>query len=780
MIGGAWLVLLMGAFLLLPGIPASLLAFRAGQVSPVTRAAAVFGLGFTTAAGLAFVLAASHLFYPVAYIALWVVMTALLWLAVAFRRPRGQPLKGLWQELVTSPDRLALLIGAGVVIAVVIVHLPFLHYLGATRYIYYLNGLEIANAHGVPAHTLEYGHSWPPATDKIVLDSFTGVLAMLGHNPAASLGVLDVLSVLGTALGYWALAWELGLRRTGPLMPLLMLASWHKIPGMGITVVFWEYRAEDFGRAVAFCAIALGIHAFRRRERGAAVAAGLVLAAGSGAHLIPVVAAVLALSVAALGEIVRSLLPPLRARRAAAAHRGGARAAMSPARHRGLLAPATDGNGPAALALAAPGEAAVYGASAAGPGGRAPYGGGQPVAPVPPAPRGRSAAAARSASPGGPRSPGGRSGPSRHVSTWTVFSQGLIMAGLLGALFIAIRLAAGGSFGLSGASNPAGYSGISTAFDPTAYLFGAGIQPRLHAPHHWYSPGQVVTMMTSVSQHTFALSTVGVVFAAALVVALALLLFARGALRISALVGLGLASGVIAIALGFDLHYEIWLDATFGVRRLGEYVSFGFALIGLSLAEVLVLTIGRRRWLRGGLALCLAISLGAWLLPGSNGWSINRPVSQSRMRFFDWVRTDTSCGARFLVNQRTEGAFTALTGRYALLEGMGSFLRVRTMSYVVGLMLSARNFFQFPLENKAFLRRHRISYVVLARRPTVLGYSGPTGTVAWQAMNAAPFLHKVSEDTYFIVYKVIGARPAAVSPLLTGPYLHCQTQPLHF
>jgi hypothetical protein len=123
---------------------------------------------------------------------------------------------------------------------------------------------------------------------------------------------------------------------------------------------------------------------------------------------------------------------------------------------------------------------------------------------------------------------------------------------------------------------------------------------------------------------------------------------------------------------------------------------------------------------------------------------------------------------------------TALTGRFALLEGMGPFLRVNTLPYVVNLLLGARQFFQDPVRSEAYLRQHDISYVVVARQPLFLGYSGPTGRANIPALNTAPFLHRVLVTRAAIVYRVVGAPAVPISPLLKGPDLHCIRTPVRF
>jgi hypothetical protein len=49
-----------------------------------------------------------------------------------------------------------------------------------------------------------------------------------------------------------------------------------------------------------------------------------------------------------------------------------------------------------------------------------------------------------------------------------------------------------------------------------------------------------------------------------------------------------------------------------------------------------------------------------------------------------------------------------------------------------------------------------------------------------RALNAAPFLHRVLATPYVLIYQVVGARGQPISPLLTGPYLHCLKTPVHF
>jgi hypothetical protein len=660
--------------LALPGVPASLAAFRPDEVSIVTRLAAAFGLGYAATGGCAFVLAAVHVFHLGVFIILWLAVSAVLWVVALRRPPFRDQAKALGGDI--SKNIYPLLLGAAVVGAVLVVHIRFIHVLGAPRYVYYLNGLEIANSHGVPASTLEYGQSWAPATDKIFLDSFTGIVALISHNVAVGPGVLLWVSLVGCAIGLWATAWELGLRLTGGLLPLILMNNYVFLNST-VSTGFTDYRAEDFGRAVAFCALALGIFAIRQCRVRPAIVAGVVLGAASGTHLVPVVVVAIALFSAGIAEFLR---------------RHGARTRMAP------------------------------------------------------------------------------------------FLYGIILAAVGGVLGLVVRIFAGGSFGLGGASSPSTYASIHTSFDPTAYLFTGDFIPRVPAGSGiWYlPPWQILDDMWSGSRIVWPSWALWLLFAGAIVAAVLLFILVPGDLRVVGIVGLGILAGVIAVALAFDFHYRVYIDATFGARRLREFTSLGLILIGLGIIEALLMLLGRyRSRLPAVVAAVVAVALAVWLIPNNASRRVVH-VGHQRMAVINWIRTQTPCNARFLINQRTEGAITALTGRFALLEGMGPFLRVDKLPHVVSLFLGARQFFRHPISNEAFLRQHHISYVVVTPVGLLLGYSGPVGTANVRELNAAPFLKRVLVKPSVVVYQVRGAHPGPVSPLLKGPDLHCIRVPVHF
>ncbi len=670
------LLALMACLIVISGFPAAVIIFGQSEGSVLTRVAVTFGLGFAVTAGCAFFLSAFHAFRLPVFIPMWLIITAALWVWAW----RSHSIRGFFQSMATDirGNKVALGIGALVLLVYLVLHLRYLFVLGGPRYVYYLNGLEIANSHGVPKETLEYGQNWPPATDKIYLDSFTGLLVLFVNNTAVGPGVLLLLSTFGAFMGLWASAWELGLKRTGVLLPTLFMANMFfltKNVGIGYT----EYRAEDFGRAVAFCALAAGIAAVREPDKSRAWwlagGGGIILAAASGSHLIPTVVVVCALCMAGLGALLFS------------------------------------------------------------------YRGKDRLIPV-----------ARLAALGA-------------------------LAGLGG---LVIRALAGGSFGLEGATDPSAYKLIKTAsglMDPTAYLYG-GTHVAL-SPSLWGTkPPQVLkSMLTGVSSPDP--REVWLIIGLSVVAALLLLL--NESLRPLAVTGIGIMVGITVVGLAFALHYHSYIDETFGIRRLAPYVPLGFLLLLLGVAELLWLQVERASVkVAVALAAAAVVGISAWLLPATaNSQGIDY-IGHQRTELVNWVRTKTPCNARFLINQRTEGTFTALTGRYALLEGMGAFLRTGQLPYVVDLLLKAQKFFHFPLNDANFLRVHDISYVVVAQGFQELGYAAPIGPANIRQLNATPFLQLVFSTRTIRVYKVVGASSSPVYPLLDGPYLHCVKKKVAF
>jgi hypothetical protein len=163
---------------------------------------------------------------------------------------------------------------------------------------YWSDGIEIADAHRLPHLTLQWGRLFPPASSKILLNAFNGAASfLLGRDPLRALGPLLFLGSVGLVIALWAVGRELGLGVFAALFPVLLVANRLALnPEM--TRDMDTYRAEAFGRMVAFVGLAVAIAAVRDRSGGrrrlAVMAAALFAVAGA-THLVPmaVVAAIL-------------------------------------------------------------------------------------------------------------------------------------------------------------------------------------------------------------------------------------------------------------------------------------------------------------------------------------------------------------------------------------------------------------------------------------------------------------------------------------------------------
>lgn len=677
----SWLLLsAIACVIAAPGIAATLLLYRPGEIGVVTFAAAIFGLGFAVAGGCAFVLAVAHILWLTTYLPLWLALTVGLGVMALRGVSIGAHVRAISAEL--AGNRIPLLVGGAILLVLLIVRASYLHNLPGPHYVYFLNGMEIANSHAIPDKVLEYGQGWPPATDKVFLDAFTAVVALIDNNPLVGPGVLLWISYAGAAIGLWAFASELGLRRLGILLPVLMLAN-SRIMGKLTSQWFSSYRGEDFGMAVAFCALALGVSAIRHGGRNRAVAAGIVLAAASGAHLVPTVVAVVILGSVYLAELVRR----------------------------------------------------------------------------------------------------GRPRDRRTVSRYT-----LMFGATAAALGLVIRVVAGGSFGLGGASNQASYKSLPTSFDPTLFLYNGIELPRNRpeAAHFYVAPGDVLErVMSTALSSPLSLATAILVLILALIVGIGFTVV-RNELGTVGLAGLGVIVGVTLIALGFSYRYHVWVDATFGLRRPTLYVAIGPILLTLGLVETLIQLAGRRDWgwPHAGRAVTaapvvIAIIVVVLLVPTATRGPVNVYRSTGQQAFATWVRTSTPCGARFLLNQRSEGSVAALTGRLAIDEGMGAFLRPHRLARVIRVLRDANGFFRHPKRNNAVLARYHINYVVYANL-WLLGYPGPVYKSNDAELRGDPYLRLAVRTQWFSIYHVKGSTVQPVSPLLKGKYLGCRTTPAQF
>jgi hypothetical protein len=344
-----------------------------------------------------------------------------------------------------------------------------------------------------------------------------------------------------------------------------------------------------------------------------------------------------------------------------------------------------------------------------------------------------------------------------------------------------VRLLAPGDFGLEGAASPGAYGRVSR-YDLGLYMKTLELSP-IGRPGggHWYlPPDRVASRFAAVATGAPAKHAHWLVLALLGGVALWLVVRRPDRLRPLALSSVIFVLALAGIALAFDWHYRVYIPATFGYRRLMDYAPVSSALVALAGLEAGVLVIARSRRRAAVVAVALvAIALAVVTLPGAAISPEQRAVSERRLALVNWVRTRLPCDARLLVNARPESPFQALTGRAALTEGMGPFLRVEKLAHIATLFRQAVRFYRHPAKEQSFITRERVTDVIVQRARKL--HIGPESF--WgnrRAFEQTRFLRLVYRSGGANVYEVLGRPTRRASPLLRGPYLHCERTPARF
>lgn len=295
------------AVLIVPGLPASLLVAPPGKLDPVTRLAIVLPLGAVVAGAVAFLLTLGGLLSAPAFVAGAGISSVAMGLTVARRHGVRQHLRADAARLRADPWPVVL--GLVVLAGIAVVRWtwdPRVHFTAASAWRYWADGLEIADHGGIPSASLQYGMDLVPTVSKAFLNALNaGFSLVIGREALPALGALLWVGSVGLAGVAWALGRELGLRWTGPLVALFLVAN-RTFLNPEITTDLDAYRAETFGRLVAFGGLVLAIHALREhRGWSVAVASGVTLGAAAGMHVVPVIVAALIAGLYGLALILR-------------------------------------------------------------------------------------------------------------------------------------------------------------------------------------------------------------------------------------------------------------------------------------------------------------------------------------------------------------------------------------------------------------------------------------------------------------------------------------------
>jgi len=301
-----------------------------------------------------------------------------------------------------------------------------------------------------------------------------------------------------------------------------------------------------------------------------------------------------------------------------------------------------------------------------------------------------------------------------------ILRSALLMGAAAGAVAAFVLAVTPGDLGFEGAAAPSGYERTGVRFDPTFFLLrGTREPPDLPVD---VVPDLFVASAFGAPEATAATAEAPVawqiVFVAASVMAIAMLSWFPHVLRPIGVVAVGSAVAMVGVAQFFAQRFDNWVLVTFGTRRLFDYSSIPFLLLALGLLEALLAWLaGRRpRWVRPAAASLVALTvLGvvpSGIDPHPEGWQRH---GARGVALVDWVSRHTSCDATILANQRTSGVFKVMTGRVALLEGMTPYLRPDLLRDVVRLLRSTQRFFARPTQERSFLTRHGVDYVIQLR-----------------------------------------------------------------
>jgi hypothetical protein len=331
--------------------------------------------------------------------------------------------------------------------------------------------------------------------------------------------------------------------------------------------------------------------------------------------------------------------------------------------------------------------------------------------------------------------------------------------------YVGVLALSGGDLGFQRATSGAEFEGLPADIDPTRSFVRGEFVERIPVEGDFYiAPSTVVA---GYGRATIARGDgeAGLVVLVALAAASVWMVWRVRTFFPLATIAWGLGLTALAVALFFSYRYDTRIPADFGVRRLYQYAVLVPALLVPALLETLALRFLRERrlltvvlpLLAGAVAIVLAVSR----IPADR--SLTR--AEAGLNVIERVAEVVPCNVRMLVNARSAGTWEANTGRRAVTEGMAPYLRPEVMGQVLPVLIGANEFFDDPEENRDFLERQRVQYLVVVQPGPWIGSRGarfPEEGDA-EAVRALPDVHEVYRDERVAIFAV-GSAPSATQP----------------
>ena len=303
-------ILIAAALVAAPGSGLVMWMFAPGRASPATQIGLVVPFGVAWVGAAALILALVHALFLSAFLVVYVAATGALWVGALRRRDLRDRFRS-WREEVRA-EPWAYGGGLAVLAALAVTRLtysPALNLADQTPLRYWADGLEIADAHRIPSLSLQWGRLFPTTVSKVVLNAFSaGASLVLGRGPLGPMGALLVVASIGLLLVTFALARELGLRLTAPVVVILLFAN-HVLGPRVLTDDLTNYRAETWGRLLVMAALLLAVRALRTAPEERAIArrealvSGVLFGLAAGTHLVPCVVGLTFLGAYGIGVV---------------------------------------------------------------------------------------------------------------------------------------------------------------------------------------------------------------------------------------------------------------------------------------------------------------------------------------------------------------------------------------------------------------------------------------------------------------------------------------------